>query len=135
LTDDLALTSVVEFMGWNSNIMEFLSRIDAFVLSSRSEGLPLSLIEGMAAGKPVISTAVGGIPEIVESARCGWLCPAGNPNELARVMLQAAQSPHIQELGVRARDFALESFSESRMVDNYECLFQGALSQNATLAT
>jgi glycosyltransferase involved in cell wall biosynthesis len=123
LARDLRLGTAVQFHGWSSDIAGFLERLDSFVLSSRSEGLPLTLLEAMAAGKAIISTAVGGIPEIIEKARCGWLCPPGNPEALANSMLQAIDSPCLHEIGARGRAVALQFYSVNRMVDNYERLF------------
>jgi glycosyltransferase involved in cell wall biosynthesis len=60
---ELGLAEMVRFHGWSADVPGFLARLDAFVLSSLSEGLPMTLLEAMAAGLPIVSTAVGGVPE------------------------------------------------------------------------
>ena len=69
-----------------SDMPVFLSSIDIFVLPSLYEGLGVSVIEAMAAGKPVVASRVGGIPELVEDHITGLLVPPGDPPALARVI-------------------------------------------------
>jgi sugar transferase (PEP-CTERM/EpsH1 system associated) len=73
----------VHFLGRRDDVAEIMRTFDIFVLSSKSEGLPLTILEAMAAGLPVIATAVGGIPEVVQSGLTGELVPAGAPEALA----------------------------------------------------
>ena len=79
----LDLQSVVQLAGERNNIPELLAASDVFVLSSRSEGLPLSILEAMAAGLPVVATNVGGVPELVVQEETGFLVPPGDPQALA----------------------------------------------------
>ena len=121
------LNQAVLFKGTSSDPAPFLAGLDAFVMSSRSEGLPLSLLEAMAAGLPVVVTAVGAMPEIVEKARCGWVCPPRQPKALADSMLAAMQAEDRLERGGRARASAVENHSAAKMTSSYLDLFEGLL--------
>jgi glycosyltransferase involved in cell wall biosynthesis len=88
------LGRTVELTGERRDVPELLREADLFVLSSRSEGAPLSILEAMAAGLPVVASAVGGVPEIVDDGTTGLLVPPGDPAALAaaleRVLADAA---------------------------------------------
>ena len=79
----LGLDSEVDLAGGRTDVAELLAASDLFVLSSRSEGLPLSILEAMAAGLPVVASSVGGIPELVLEGETGFLVPPGDPHRLA----------------------------------------------------
>jgi glycosyltransferase involved in cell wall biosynthesis len=79
----LGLESVVQLAGERNDVPELLAASDVFVLSSRSEGLPLSILEAMAAGLPVVATSVGGVSELVVEEETGLLVPPGDPQALA----------------------------------------------------
>jgi glycosyltransferase involved in cell wall biosynthesis len=83
LTRDLGTADRVAFPGFVRDPARVLSAIDVFCLSSASEGLPLVLIEAIAARRPVVATAVGGVPEVIAMAGGGRLVPAANPTALA----------------------------------------------------
>src|SRR5262249_48211559 len=70
-----------------------LHGLDAFVLPSLWEGLPLALLEAMAAGLPSIGTRVSGIEDVIEDGRSGWLVPPADPDALARALLEPANLP------------------------------------------
>lgn len=123
----LGLTDRVVFRGDLRDIPGFLSGVDAFLMSSLSEGLPMSLLEAMAAGRVVVSTAVGGIPEVVEAAQCGWLCPPGDVSAMAGAMRKLIQAKDRSGMAASARRFATEHCSAARMVENYENLFASLL--------
>lgn len=122
----LGVEERVHLRGWSSNVAGFLEEIDAFVLSSSSEGLPMTVLEAMAAARPIISTAVGGVPELVEGSNCGWLCEPNNPEALADVMHKAMTS-ELLEKGARGRSYVVRRFSAERMAEEYEALFRGLL--------
>ena len=128
LTRELGIAEAVEFCGFSREIASFLEELDCFVMSSKSEGLPMALLEAMAGGLPVVSTAVGAIPELVEGCKCGWLCPPGNPAELARAMAHAVEAEDLQERGARARVSVSGSYSVTKMGDEYLSLFRDLVS-------
>jgi glycosyltransferase involved in cell wall biosynthesis len=101
----LGIADRVEFRGELSSgpsIFEFLDSIDLFIMPSRAEGLPRALVEAMSRGCPCIASAVGGIPELLET---GDLVPSGSPEELAKLILQVAGDPD-RLLAMSARNLA-----------------------------
>jgi glycosyltransferase involved in cell wall biosynthesis len=123
LAASLGIESAVKFHGWSRDIAGFLGSIDAFVISSKSEGLPMTLLESMAAGVPVVATAVGGIPEVLETAGCGWLATPGDPVDLSEKMRCVMNAPDRFERGRRGRQAVLEQYSVESMAAQYEKLF------------
>lgn len=99
-----------------------LASLDVFVLSSRNEGLPLVILEAMAAGLPVVSTNVGGIPEIV-APESSWLCPPGDDGAFAEAMVSAA-GRSLQALGEQARELARRRYSVEAMAAAYERIYR-----------
>jgi glycosyltransferase involved in cell wall biosynthesis len=120
---ELGLEGSVAFLGWSPDVANFLAQTDIFVLSSLSEGLPLTVLEAMAAGRPLVATAVGGVPEVVEDARCGWLCPPGDAAALADAMERALGAPDRSQRGANGRARVIEQHSLAAMTDRYESLF------------
>jgi len=92
LCQSLSLGEAVSFLGFRSDVPALLEAADGFVMSSLSEGVPMVLLEAMAARIPCIATAVGGIPELLGDG-AGHLVPASNPNRLAEAMLALAGEP------------------------------------------
>ncbi len=119
----LGVAEAVEIRGFEPNIARFLAQIDCFVLSSLSEGLPMALLEAMAAGVPVVATRVGAVGGIVERARCGWLCPPGNSTALAAALREALAAPDPAAYGARGRAAVLERHTVDAMADSYLKLF------------
>lgn len=83
---ELRVADRVRLLGERRDVADVLRAFDVFVLSSRWEGLPRSLVEAMAAGLPVVATSVNGVPEIVEDGRTGLLVPPGDAETLARTV-------------------------------------------------
>jgi colanic acid/amylovoran biosynthesis glycosyltransferase len=103
----LGLTKRVRLAGWMGaeGVRDEILKARALVLPSFAEGLPVVIMEALALGRPVISTYIAGIPELVETGACGWLVPAGSVEELARVMREALASP-VEELARMGREGA-----------------------------
>lgn len=123
LAQRLSITDAVSFEGFSLDTPAFLANTDVYVISSLSEGLPLTLLEAMAAGVPVVATAVGGIPKVIDKAKCGWVCPPNNPEALADAMRQALLAPDLATIGARGRAATKKSFSIERMARDYEDLY------------
>jgi glycosyltransferase involved in cell wall biosynthesis len=123
LVRDLGLDDVVEFCGLSHDVPGFLESLDVFVLPSHSEGLPLSLLEAIASGLPVVATGVGGVPRIVQNTDSGWLCAPDNANALFCAMQAAIDSSERRDRGERARHLVEEQYSASRMARDYERLY------------
>jgi glycosyltransferase involved in cell wall biosynthesis len=126
LADELEVRDRVRFLGVRADVPQLLAASDVFVLSSRFEGNPLAVMEAMAAGRPVVSTAVGCVPELVD-ARTGELVPPGSPGALEAAMFRLASDPALARTkGAAAAGVAAERFDESVMVSAYERLYAGA---------
>ena len=101
---------------------------DVFVLPSLYEGHPLSVMEAMAAGRPVIATAVGGVPEVVRPEESGLLVPPGDVAALAAAMGRLADSQEERErFGRSGARIAAELFDVAKMADAYDRLYQSLL--------
>jgi glycosyltransferase involved in cell wall biosynthesis len=119
----LGLEGRVRLEGRTNDAPAALRSLDIFVFSSVNEGLPLVILEAMAAGLPVVSTAVGGVPEILPET-VGWLCPAGDAARLAETMLAAAASPDLGQRGESARAMVFERYGIEQMARQYEDLYR-----------
>lgn len=114
----------VRFAGHTDDVAGTLREHDVFVLASRSEAFPNSVIEAMATGMPVVATEVGGIPELVEHGRNGLLVPADRPDELAQAVIDLLRRPSFaRALGRKARVDVLTRYSFDRMVSQFETLY------------
>ena len=117
---ELGIERNVLFLGYRADIPELLQAMDIFVLPSLSEGLSLSILEAMAAGKPVVATEVGGNPEVIADSKTGYLVPPGNPGALAEKLMALLQNPTLaREIGKCARARAIQHFGLSAMVNGY----------------
>jgi len=126
LADKLGLSSRVIFTGFRADALSLLQAANIFVLPSLSEGMPLSVLEAMALGKPVIATRVGGIPEVIEQGKTGWLVPPGNAGALAATLQRAVRSsPDYLLMARRARGTILRRFSIDETVISWRRLYEG----------
>jgi glycosyltransferase involved in cell wall biosynthesis len=118
----------VTLTGTRRDVPALLAAFDLFVLSSRTEGLPLAVPEAMACELPIVATAVGGLPSIV-SQRSGVLVPPGDgaAAALRGAIEDLARDPQrLRAMGVAARREALAAFAIERVADAYEHLYRGA---------
>ena len=127
---DLDLESSVVDLGRREDSVRYFSAADALALPSYREGLPIVILEGFAAGLPILATRVGGIPEVVEDGREGFLVRPGDVAALTDRILRLARDPALtarlgENSGKRAADFKL-----SRTVDAYVRLYERALRGN-----
>ena len=112
-------------IGARSDAAPYIAAMDAFVLSSRTEGLPLGLLEAMATGVPVVSTAVGGIPDLIDSGKNGVLVASGDEKALLRELVTLAGQPTAGlRLGQAGRETVLARYSLSQMAERYEELYE-----------
>jgi len=126
------LSRRVELLGARADIPELLVRSDVFVLSSRSEGFPVSVLEAMAAALPVVATDVGGVAEAVEDGETGFLVPATDAEALARALERLLADGELRRrLGAAGRARALSLFDLPRYRAAYEELYRERLSAAA----
>lgn len=125
LTQNLNLTEHVLFHGEVSDIPALLARASGFVLPSQSEGISLTLLEAMARGLPIVTTKVGGNPEVVEDGATGLLVPARDPLPLAGA-LNALLSDRARgrQMGQAGRQRVENCFDIRKMMAQYEALYE-----------
>ena len=124
-TTKAGLEQAVCFSGWVENVADYLNVADIFVLASASEGLPMAVLEAMAAGLPVVGSRISGIVDIVSHGENGLLFDPGNSGELARCLstLMASQALR-SKLGQEARRTVHERFSLDAVADRYLTLYR-----------
>ena len=127
------LEAHVRLLGLRRDVRRLLAAADICLLTSISEGIPLTVIEAMAAGLPVVATRVGGMGEVVEEGITGLLVPPGDAEGLAGNVLRLAGNPVMRtQLGQRGRTRAREVFSESQMHAGYLNLYQEMLRERGS---
>ncbi len=115
----------VRLLGFRRDVPELLAAADVCLLTSLSEGIPLSLIEAMSEGLPVVATRVGGVPEVVIDGQTGILTRAQDVGAMAAAITKLAQDrPLSESLGEYGNRRARECFSQDRMCDKYRTLFR-----------
>ncbi len=129
LSRALGLTGRVRLLGERSDIPELLAAADLFVLSSNWEGHPLSVMEALSAGLPVVATAVGGVPEQVDEGVTGLLVPPDDCPALSQALLRLLNDSALRtEMGQHAQQQAGDRFSLTAMthayIDLYRCLLR-----------
>ncbi len=124
LSRELGLTTHVTFLGERKDVPEQLRTTGFFVSSSTTEGISLTLLEAMAVGLPIVTTDVGGNPEIVVPGVTGELVSPRQPEQLAASMLQMIhQRQEWPALGAAARSRVEQHFNIRVMVEQYEDLY------------
>jgi glycosyltransferase involved in cell wall biosynthesis len=118
----------VHLAGWSADVPGALAAMDVLAMSSRSEGLPLVIPEAMACGLPVVSTAVGGIPDVIDDGATGFLVPPGESEAALRAPLATLciDPARARSMGELARREALARYGVTRMSDAYADLYRRA---------
>ncbi|MEO8846718.1 MAG: glycosyltransferase [Kofleriaceae bacterium] len=116
--------SAVVLTGRRMDVPRIVHAFDVFALSSVLEGLPLVVPEAMAAGLPIVTTAVGGLPAVVDEGHTGLLVPVDEAAMRQALARLAADHALAHQLGANARTIALERYSSDRMVDAYLALYE-----------
>ncbi len=126
LAGALGVAAHVHAIGWwNGPLTTLYEAMDVCALSSLNEGTPVALIEAMAAGVAVVSTAVGGVPDIVEDGVTGLLVPPGDVARLAAALLALSANPSRRAaMGAAGRRHAARHFMHGRLVDDIERLYR-----------
>jgi glycosyltransferase involved in cell wall biosynthesis len=124
-----ALVERVRLCGTIQDPAEFFSALDLFIMPSKSEGLGSSALVAMSYGLPVVASRVGGLPEVVEEGRTGWLVEPDSPAALAEAILAAAADPaRLQQWGLNGRERARQ-FTVDIMVQRTEALYRRLLAE------
>lgn len=126
--EKLNISQVVIFAGWRRDLAQVYADLNAVVISSNNEGTPASLIEAMAAGCPVISTAVGGVPDFVKNGETGRLVPPRDPVALAAAMLNLFAEPQkTEQMAQKAKNMVLKQYNSERLVADIDSLYQSLI--------
>lgn len=125
LVASLGLEDRVHLPGWADDVPAWMADLDVVALSSRNEGTPVALIEALAAGRPVVATAVGGVPFVVHDGRNGWLVPPEDPAALAEVIEACLADPaEAARRAAAGRTEVLERFAAERLVADVRALYR-----------
>lgn len=124
LCEQLGINQSVTFLGWREDAQQLAQMFDILCHPALSEPLGLVLLEAMAYAKPVIASAVQGIPEVVVDGDTGLLTPARDSVALAKALTQLIANPELaKEMGKRGKQRVREQFSLTKMVTQYENLY------------
>lgn len=125
---DLDLEDSVILTGWRSDLPEIYADLDVLALTSLNEGTPVSVIEAMASGCPVVSTRVGGVPDLVDEDVTGLMAGSGDARGLAEAIARLLTEPDLaRRIADSARTFALERFRVERLVADVQKLYEELL--------
>ncbi len=127
---ELALTRRCLFLGYQEEVARFYAVLDAMLLPSLNEGTPVSAIEALAAGRPVVATRVGGVPDVVDDTEDGFLVEPGAPDALADRLERLAREPELRaQMGERGRSRVIDRYAVSRLVDDIDNLYRELLAR------
>ena len=130
----LGLAGRMRFLGWRGDLEIIYGATDVFVLTSRSEGTPVALIEAMAAGLPAVSTDVGGVRDVITEPVLGVLVPFGDAEALTDAVASLCVAPARRvDVGQRARDSVRRRFHSQRLIEDIRRLYWQLLGNGGTI--
>jgi glycosyltransferase involved in cell wall biosynthesis len=116
------------FLGYQEDVAPFYAAFDAMILPSGNEGTPVSAIEALAAGRPVVATRVGGVPDVVRDGEDGFLVDTGDVDMLADRLARLAEDPKLRAaMGEAGRSRVLARYSVERLIDDVDRLYRSLL--------
>jgi glycosyltransferase involved in cell wall biosynthesis len=128
LAHALGIARSTFFVGYQAEVAGFYRLFDAFLLPSVNEGTPVSAIEALASGTPVVATRVGGVPDVVRDGEDGFLFEPGDVDSAATRLVELASDPSLREaFGQSGRARVLERYSVARLVDDVDRLYRSQL--------
>jgi glycosyltransferase involved in cell wall biosynthesis len=123
---NLGIQHRVHFAGYRRDVPRLLGALDLYVHASRFEGMPIALLEAMAAGCPVVASAVDGNREVVEDGVHGWLVPSENSQALAHAIQAALSAPdEARRRAFRGQQYVVRKYSEDALMPVWERVFEG----------
>jgi glycosyltransferase involved in cell wall biosynthesis len=127
---DLGIARSTYFVGYQTDVAGYYRLFDAFVLPSVNEGTPVSAIEALASGTPVVATHVGGVPDVVRHGVDGFLVAPGDTEAAADRLAELARDPKLRErFGEAGRVSVCERYSVERLVDDVDRLYRELLAK------
>jgi glycosyltransferase involved in cell wall biosynthesis len=135
LADELEIVRHCLFTGYQEDVAPFFAAFDVFVLPSGNEGTPVTAIEALAAGCPVVATRVGGVPDVVTDGEDGFLVAPAAVDELAARLAELARDPMLRaRMGASGRDRMRERYSVDRLIDDTDRLYRELLAEKGISA-
>ncbi|MBZ0159109.1 glycosyltransferase family 4 protein [Candidatus Methylomirabilis sp.] len=120
----LGIADRVLFTGWRRDLPRIYADLDVLTVSSNNEGTPVSVIEAMAAGCPVVATRVGGLPDLITDGETGFLVPPSDAQALAAAILRVLRDPETAgRMGRTARASVQQRFTMKRLISDMEQLY------------
>ena len=124
MSTGLGLADRVHFLGWRRDMRPIYADLDVIVLSSLNEGSPVAVIEALAAARPVVATAVGGVSEVVHDGASGILVQPRNADAIASGVLQLLEDPvRARQMGLAGRASVIPKYTVGRLVGDMEKLY------------
>ncbi|HEX2621122.1 MAG TPA: glycosyltransferase, partial [Phototrophicaceae bacterium] len=124
--DELKLRECITLTGWQRDLTTAYSDLDVFVISSVNEGTPVTVIEALSAGCPVVTTAVGGLPDLLEGGNFGTLVPTEDVAALADGIIKVLDNPPDAKVAQAAM---LDRYGINRLVSDLDSLYRGLLAR------
>lgn len=119
LADTHGVGNRVHFLGFRRNIYDYIAHAEILLMPSLHEGLPYTLLEAMALGRPIVASGVGGLAEVIEDGVTGLLIPPGDATHLAKAIVQLNDPVLRRQLGDNARRLQETQYSLEAMTDRY----------------
>jgi glycosyltransferase involved in cell wall biosynthesis len=127
---EMGIADRVSFLGWRHDLPQVYTDLDVVVISSNNEGTPVSAIEAMAAGRPVVATRVGGLPDVISDGETGYLVAPGNVEQLASAVERVLGGGETTDLLRRnARESVKEKFAVKRLAADIDLLYRRLLAE------
>jgi len=128
ITENLNLINTITFIDYVSDVVNFFTKIDIFVLSSIIEGHPLALLEAMASGLPCVATDAGGISETIINGESGFVVEKSNPLQLAKKIIEIANNTQLQQkMGRKGREIVEEKFNSIIFAQKHHMLYKSLI--------
>jgi glycosyltransferase involved in cell wall biosynthesis len=135
LADELGIARECLFTGYQEDVGPFFAAFDVFVLPSGNEGTPVTAIEALAAGCPVVATRVGGVPDVVTDGEDGFLVAPAAVEELAGRLAELARNPDLRaRMGASGRERMRTRYSVDRLIDDTDRLYRELLAEKGISA-
>jgi glycosyltransferase involved in cell wall biosynthesis len=130
---DLGIARHCLFLGYQEEVGTWYALCDAVILTSASEGTPVTIIEALAAGRPVVATAVGGVPDVVDEGETGYLVPSGDTTAMADRLERLARDPELRSaMGSEGRERVLRRYAVERLVGDVDELYRALLAETTS---
>lgn len=127
---DLGVVRHCLFLGYQEDVAPWYQACDAVILPSANEGTPVSVIEALAAGRPVVATAVGGVPDVVRDGVDGFLVEPGDLDGLAERLARLAADPELRaRMGAAGRERVVPRYAVDRLIDDMDTLYRTLLEE------